>query len=332
MIKSPFYFPIERGVYEISPGLRPLGFDFGNEHFDKNVFQITEEFSKYRQNKLDCREERLSKYFCQKKISDERSSALVKFIIEKLLNEYPQYFSIENKYLSCLHTGDQLHFDEDYNLLSFTSTEIIKTPVLHSIDALSLQVQEDLAFVCNDYNKKINGVKDLESAEDYLALLHLCSASHWAAEDKIGLNFLDIHHPIPGIEKINRISKKLVELMIYKGPFVRFIWSFVTDDRLNHHPIAPDNYDQKLWTGRHFDELQSVPFYFRVERQVTYGLPHVDAALFTIGVSFISGNEIRKNAELRQQLILALKSMTPQSRVYKGVSECFDNFITWLSI
>ena len=92
MKKSPFYFPIERGLYEIAPGLRPLGFDFGNGHFDQNVFQITADFSKYRQNKLDCRDERLTKYFCQKNLSEERTYALSKFIIEKLLNEYPHLF------------------------------------------------------------------------------------------------------------------------------------------------------------------------------------------------------------------------------------------------
>lgn len=330
MKKSPFYFPIERGLYEIAPGLRPLGFDFGNGHFDQNVFQITADFSKYRQNKLDCRDERLTKYFCQKNLSEERTYALSKFIIEKLLNEYPHLFFFEHNILSCFHTGDKLCFDKDYKLLSFSSKEIINTPVLHSIDALSLQIQEDLALVCNDY-KIINGVKDAESVEDHLALLHLCSASHWAAEDKIGLNFKDLHQPIPGIEKVNRISKKLMELIIYKGPFVRFIWSFVTDNRLNHHPIAPSNYDQTIWTGRHFDESQDVPFYFRVERQITYGLPEVDASLFTIGVFFISGHEIRAQVELRQQLILALKSMTLKSREYKGVAKCFDKFVAWLS-
>ena len=118
--------------------------------------------------------------------------------------------------------------------------------------------------------------------------------------------------------------------MIHKGPFVRFIWSFVTDKRLNHHPTPPPGADPVIWRGRTFNEFQYTPFYFRIERQVTYGFPEVEASLFTIGVTFLSGHEVRNNPHQRDQLISALESMTPESRVYKGVAGCFDQLIAWL--
>ena len=322
MNKQPLYFPIERGLYEVAPGLRPLGFDFGNGEIDKKIFQITDEFPIYRKNMLECRQERLSKYFLTHDLSDKRLLTLTKFIVYRLIEEYPRLFSFEASTLFCTHTGDSIEFDEYFNLLRFSSLDSIIIPVTHAIDALSLQVPEDLALVCRKLTDS--------GPVDHLALLHLCSPSHWAAEDKIGKNFFDIHIPIPGIEKINRVSEKMVETIIHKGPFVRFIWSFVTDKRLNHHPIAPEGMDQVAWTGRTFNQFQFIPFYFRVERQTTFGFPDQESSLFTISVSFLTGHEVKNDPHMRDQLISALLSMTPESRVYKGVEGCFDDLVKWL--
>ncbi len=318
MNKAPLYFPIERGLYEVAAGLRPLGFDFGNPYYDGKIFHITEDFPLYRKNMLECRDERLGKYFCEHNLSLKRTQTLAKFLVHRYVQEYPHHFSFENQILFCSHTGDKIRFDHEFNLVDFSSLEMIKTPVTHSIDALSLQVPEDLALVCRQENI------------DHLGLLHLCTPSHWAAEDKIGMNFFDIHVPIPGIDKVNRVADKLVETMVHKGPFVRFIWSFVTDKRLNHHPIAPPDHDQGSWKGRSFDEFAFVPFYFRIERQVTYGFPEDQTSLFTIGVTFLSGVEVKNNPHQKAQLISALHSMTPESREYKGVAGCFDQLIKWL--
>lgn len=319
---DPKYFPIERGEYVVAPGLRSLGHDFGNGEFDQKIFQITSKFKDYRINKLECRSERLSKYFCTQDLSPERINVMTRFFIERFVFEYPELFVFKEGILNCLHTGDQIIVDQNFDFLSFKSTEEIQPSVEHILDALSLQVEEDVALVC----RRMEG----EKAIDHLGMLHLCSPSHWAAEDKIGMNFFDIHVPIPGIDKINRVADKLVETMINKGPYVRFIWSFVTDQRLNHHPTPPPGIDPLTWKGRSFNEDQAIPFYFRIERQVTWGFPHVDSSLFTIGVSFMSGLEVKTNPYQRDQLLSALRSMSPESRVYKGVAGCFDQLISWL--
>jgi hypothetical protein len=322
MKMSPQYFPIERGLYEVAPGLRPLGHDFGNGHFDQKIFQITDEFPVYRQNMIECRKERLSKYFLTQNLSTERLLTLTKFLVDRYMAEYPHYFTLKGFHLHCAHTGDVIEFDQEWNFHGFSSKTPMIPQVTHALDALSLQVPEDIAMVCRELNNDI--------PTDHLAFLHLCSPSHWAAEDKIGKNFFDIHTPIPGIDKINRMSDKMVETIINKGPFVRFIWSFVTDKRLNHHPIAPEDKDQVIWTGRTFNKEQETPFYFRVERQTTSGFSGDQSCLFTIGVNFLTGHEVKNDQNKRDQLILALMSMTPESRVYKGVSGCFDELVNWL--
>lgn len=119
--------------------------------------------------------------------------------------------------------------------------------------------------------------------------------------------------------------------MITKGPFVRFVWSFVTDTRLNHHIIAPEGIDQDEWKGRSFNIESPEPFYFRMERQVTYGFPEIQASLFTIRLHFIPGSEIKADEKMRTQLLSALYSMTPESRVYKGVAHCFEPLTQYLA-
>lgn len=320
---EPRYFPIERALYEVAPGLKPLGFDFGNGRHDAHIFQIGDNFHEYRKNKILCRNERLSKYYLQQNFSRERQKHLTQLIVENLLNDHPEFFRLQDRRLDCLHTGDVIEFNEQWALASFHSGSSeqtqITTPITDSLDALSMQVQEDITVTCRDEHRK-----------DHLGLIHLCSPSHWAAEDKIGLSFYQIHSPIPGIEKINKIAENMVEAMINKGPFVRFIWSFVTDKRLNHHTVAPPSWNATEWKGRSFNLNQTEPFYFRVERQVVFGMPQVDCSLFTIRISFINGSEIKNSPLWRSQLLGALNSMTQESRQYKGVAGCFDELTTWL--
>jgi dimethylamine monooxygenase subunit A len=315
--KPPTYFPIDRGLYEVAPGLKNLGHDFGNGEIDSKVFQIDSDFQLYRENKLKCRAERLSKYYVTQELSTEKEVYLTEFIVQKLVQEYPTLFKLEQNKLHCIHTKDILTFSDNWQLIDFKSNE---TTSSHALDALALQIQEDLALTTRRADKT-----------DYISLLHLCSPSHWAAEDKIGNSFFETHKNIPGIDKINRVAQNMVEAMINKGPFVRFIWSFVTDTRLNHHTVAPEGVDSIKWKGRSFNKTQEVPFSFRVERQVIYGLPQIESSLFTIRISFINGAQIKNNSNWRNQLIAALNSMTPESRVYKGVADCFEDLVSWLN-
>ena len=79
-------------------------------------------------------------------------------------------------------------------------------------------------FECDLAVMRAEGEK--QDFRDWLASIHLCAPSHWAAEDKIGLPFTAIHAPIPHIEKVNAAAESLVRAMIHRGPYVRFVWGF----------------------------------------------------------------------------------------------------------
>ncbi len=312
------YFPLDKGVYEVAPGLRPLGTPFGNGAADGLVFQIDREYAAFRENKSACRAERLSKYYVESGFRPEIAGRVAKFMADKLVSEHPRWFSwipSEPRRLACALTGETLVFTPDFELARVDGSAF--SPAYASaFDALCCQVQEDVAVVTAD-----------EAGADRLRALHLCSPGYWAAEEKIGKNFFAIHAPVPGIEKVNAASSAIVRMMIERGPFVRFVWGFTTDRRLNHHPEPPPGISESEWRGRDFP---AKPFTLRVERQLTWGLPEINSALFFIRVYYLDGASIRANPKERALLRSSLASLSAESRRYKGVEGKLDAILAWL--
>lgn len=149
--------------------------------------------------------------------------------------------------------------------------------------------------------------------KDWMALGCVFLPSHWRPEDRIGQSFREVHEVVPGMDLSN--SDKLVDAMIRGGPFERFLWGPIFEDRLNAHPRFP---------RREFDPQRPVLF-VKVERQVLVGLPEVEACLFVLKQSLIPYAEIDKAA-----LLAALVGMTPEQLAYKGLTVSGPPLIDWL--
>lgn len=314
-----FYFPLQKGRYEVTPGLHALGTDFGNGHDDTLIFQLDANFIRYHEEKISSRNERLDKYYRIDALSSVAQSHITRFIIQQLCQEHPNLFHYQqhrNHYhLSCRLTNEELVFGSDFNLLSAQPDNF---GYQNSLDALAMQVQEDLALV-----------EISPTGNDRISVLHLCLPNHWAAEDKIGQNFMTSHKPVPGMEKINRQVKPLLSSLLARGPFVRFAWGLATDNRLNHHPIAPENIDIEQWQGRRF-EPTSPELYLRVERQVLKGFPVINTVLFTIRTYFYDVASLKQSDDRRQALLSALRSMSPETQCYKGLAQSLPLILEWL--
>jgi dimethylamine monooxygenase subunit A len=316
------YFPLDNGRYEVKPGMAPLGKCFGNGVADNLVFQIDDTFADYRFTKMASRQECLSKYFQTSNYSDTVAATVAKFIIGRLQYEHPQYFYVEKFTngiaFNCQLTQETLYFDKDYQLLNFdTKGDVVLPPLINTLDALAAQVQEDITVICRADNR------------NWIGAIHLCFPNHWSAEDKIGKDFATVHTPVAGIKKINQRAQVITNTMIVHQPMVRFAWGLSTDTRLNHHPQPPQNTPVDIWSGRKFD-INNPELYLRIERQVIWGLPECDAALFTIRTYFRNVAEIKQDACLRQKLVSAIKSMTPESLIYKGLLKSRDDILVWL--
>ncbi|BAZ24193.1 hypothetical protein NIES4073_50850 [Kalymmatonema gypsitolerans NIES-4073] len=330
---SACYFPLDNGRYEVKPGFIPFGSCLGNGEADKQVFQIDGNFAHYRQVKLLARGERLSKYYQTCNYSHSVAGALTRsglpsgiarLIIDRLTQEHPQYFhsqQLANGDLAfhCQLTGEILYLDANYELRQVeTQANQVFPPYASTLDAIAAQVQEDITVICR-----------CDDGSNWLSAVHLCYPNHWSAEEKVGKDFTTIHAPVAGMDKINRRASAIVNTMIVREPMVRFAWGLSTDTRLNHHPEPPANVSINEWLGRQFDR-DNPRLFLRIERQVIWGLPEYEAALFTIRTYFRDCTEIKKDTVLRSKLSAGLQSMTPESLVYKGLQESRDKILAWL--
>lgn len=316
------YFPLANGRYEVKPGLMPLGMDLGNGEDDRRVFQLDGSFADYRRVKLQARAERLEKYYQICNYSPNLAAAVVRWMVDRLSREYPQCFSQSTTddgfTLDCDLTGERLCFSSQGALQAVESCRGV--PAYGSaLDALANQVQEDLTVICR-----------APDGNQWLSAVHLCFPNHWSAEEKVGKDFATIHAPVAGMEKMNQRSAAIVHTMVTCAPMVRFAWGLSTDTRLNHHPEPPPGVAEADWQGRQFD-LHHPRLFLRIERQVIWGLPEQDGAIFTIRTYFRDCQRIKQDRGLRSSLISALESMTPESLVYKGLHHCKAAILTWLT-
>lgn len=310
------YFPPANGKYEVKHGLRPLGTAYGNGPADGLVFQFDAGFTASRAVKLAARAERLSKYYQTRDPAPEAALAACRFIASRLAEEHPPLFSLMEQggetVLRCALTGETLRFDREMRQVSGGTVD---PPYADPFDALVSQLQEDVCLV------------QRRDGRDWAAAIHLCFPYRWTAEGKIGQDFVTMHLPVPHMEGFRKPG--MVTNMIEHGPYVRFVWELATDDRLNHHPEPPPGVAEADWREHRFDP-GSPRLFLRVEREVVWGFPAEEAALFAIRVSFRDGEEIRRDSRMREALGSAIESMSPESLRYKGLAESRDDILAWL--
>ncbi len=311
-LKIANYFPLADGKYHVRPGLFSLDTDFGNSQQDQRTFQIDHEFKRYRDNKLTAHKEQLSKYYCAQRFDVNHSRYLTRYLINTLCSEYPDYFNVtkcnRGQMFKSKLTNDTVILSNDYELL-----ESQKTNYSDSLDAIMMQVQEDLAIL---------------SEHDYIACLHLMAPNFWAASEKIGKSFNSIHSDVAEIDTIIKNSTSIIQAMIHKGPYVRFAWGLTTDNELNHHPQCLITQNSESNHGRSFDS-NNPNLYLRIERQVINGLPEIKSALFTIR-SYLYKVDKFDSAKI-QCIINAINSMTESQLSYKGLYSSKLAIIRWLS-
>jgi dimethylamine monooxygenase subunit A len=301
------YFPPERGRYDVAPGLSRFGRDFGNGPADANVFQVDCRFRTYRDARLRARAERLSKYYRTHDLHPAVAATVTRFIARRLAAEHPRLFALSERTdevtLGCDLTGETLGFDALMRLREAMASNVVP-PYADALDALACQMQEDLAIVSTRGDDR-----------HWLSAIHLCFPNHWAAGDKIGRTFADVHAPVAGMGPMNARQVEFVRAMIAATDgLVRFAWGVTTDDRLNHHPEPPPDVLAEAWRGRAFDPANSRAF-VRVERQTIWGFPDAGAALFTIRTYFVDVADVRQDKSQRSQLVAAIESMSPASQL-----------------
>jgi len=163
--------------------------------------------------------------------------------------------------------------------------------------AVGRELSEDFAVLRRD-----------ESGKDRTLWVHACFPSGWRPEQVIGQSFVGIHAHIPAFEAVTRKSTSLVEAMVTRGPYVRFVWTISADDELDHHP---DQGRRRAWSA------ETARGFLRVERQTTVPLPEVAGCVFLIRTYLYGFDELA--VEPRATLATALTRMPAELAQYKGL-------------
>ena len=164
--------------------------------------------------------------------------------------------------------------------------------------SLGAQLMEDFAVLGKD-----------ESGQDRTLWLHACFPSGWRPEHVIGNGFSQIHARIPAFEAVAKKAPSLVDAMLTRGPYVRFVWTISADDALDHHP---DEGERAPWSGA------TEHGFLRVERQTTVPLPGANACVFLIR-TFLYDFAVL-DPEKREILARALEQMPAEIQRYKSLS------------
>ena len=172
------------------------------------------------------------------------------------------------------------------------------TAAARSRPELGRELVEDFAVLRRD-----------DTGADRVLWLHACFPSGWRPEQVIGRSFAQIHARIPAFDAVARKTASLVEALVTRGPYVRFVWTVTADDELDHHPEQGRACAWSAATSRGF---------LRVERQTTVPLLEEAGCVFLIRTYLYGFEELP--AEKRVILAQALESMPFEIAAYKGLT------------
>jgi hypothetical protein len=128
--------------------------------------------------------------------------------------------------------------------------------------------------------------------------------TRWDPLEKIGKDFAQIHAPVPFSKRLLSAQRNVAKAMSQKGPFVRFVWTLTLDRSLSAHPSLP--------RSEHGETV-----FFRVERQVTLPLPHMDRSWFLIRVYVVPLEHVLTTQSRLESLERALVAMPDELVAYK---------------
>lgn len=268
----------------MSPAMKPFGTDFGNGDLDQKLFQIDRTYPEILENKRNVRRLGPANHIGRDGLRPEVEARATQFLESQFAAEWPEWVGV-------LPEASQEHFESE-------------------LDRIVAQVPADIAIVQVE-----------ESGADRAAYLNICAVSHWDPREKLGKSFFSVHESVPGFERANAGAAGLVQGMVQRGPWVRFVWGLETDTNLNHHPEPLPGFDRAEWRGRHFLDR---PLQIRFERQITWPLPEVGVAIFVIRVGFVPMDLFWAHPDWQAPMKAALEALPESVQRYKGVHGYLD--------
>jgi hypothetical protein len=162
-----------------------------------------------------------------------------------------------------------------------------------------------------------------------LLWLCVCVPSHWAPEEKIGLDLASVHAPVADNKLLVSASAHLVKLATSGECWERFVWTVTPSGRYDQHP---KRHAREPWPTHLGPEAFAQRCWLRAERQTFFPIGHgTNQSVFTIRVMLQPLADAVAAPGAARKLHDALSTMTDTVLAYKGLAVARDPLTAWLA-
>ena len=168
----------------------------------------------------------------------------------------------------------------------------------------------------------------LDGAAGTLPWLCVCVPSHWAPEDKLGLDFAAVHQPVADNSALIAASQQLAALATSGEYWERFVWTISPSPRYDQHPRR---HARSPWPSTEDPEAFARQCWLRAERQVFFPVGQgTRQAVFAIRVMLQPLAQAVEGPAAAVRLRDSLISMSQAVLDYKNLSQARDRLLQWL--
>jgi dimethylamine monooxygenase subunit A len=226
----------------------------------------------------------------------------VNLIIHDLISHYPEQFQLVKKANQWTFTNLKINETTTFTFGNHRSLE------LEPLDFIGRHVQEDLIIMMQ------------RDGDLFLDAGQLCFPANWSLYFNLGMNFKEIHAPIPEFQTDHLDDRILQFLMRIEAgaPWGRKNWGMSAGNRLDTSLETFSEWGQlrKQVTKENAGEL----VHFRVEDQKLFRLSKSNAILFTIHSHVIPLGKFIQHTPWHEQFYTILRELPEYIIDYKGLS------------
>lgn len=147
--------------------------------------------------------------------------------------------------------------------------------------------------------------------------------SRWNLPDKLGLDPLGVHKPVPHFNTIAGPTERTLARIRDGYPLWRVNWTI--HDSADLHVPFPHESDPDLTEGNILEKT-----YVRTERQTLRRLPKSNAVVFSIRTYLYKISDLVQDADRHGKLLGTLAGMPRDSANYKGMRDFYDMLVSAL--
>lgn len=186
---------------------------------------------------------------------------------------------------------------------------------LDSVTELPLAFEEDLVVLDGDTGQ--------------LAWLCVCTPSHWAPEEKLGLDLGAVHAGVADNAQLMAATPHLVQLATGGGHWERYVWTISPSARHDQHPSRQP---RAPWPEADMPAAFAAACHLRTERQTFLPVGQgTRQAVFTIRVTLEPLTDAVQTPEQARRLHDSLASMSQAVLAYKNLAAAQSPLLAWLS-